>query len=454
MIFKRKIYDELLEWNKKDVKSSAILIEGARRIGKTTVVKEFADNNYADNYIYIDFKIASDSLKEIFNDLSDINDFFEKLFILSGKSIKKGGLVIFDEVQYCPKAREAIKYLVLDGRFSYIETGSLISIKENTLNIQIPSEERRIEMYPMDFEEFLLALGDTYTIEYIKNAFINKKSIDISIHKEIMKKFRKYLALGGMPKVLDVFLETNSYIEADLIKKDILSLYKDDLRKHDNKYQTSCEILFDSIPYQLSKESTRFFVSSVSDKRASQLEKSLFDLADFKLVNIVYDFEDPSSFFELTKSQGLFKIYCVDTGLLVTSLLKGSDKDVNKSYERIILDEFDYNFGAIFESICCQMLSAKNIKPYYHSFMLKEKNENGEIVEKRYEIDFMFQNSFKNYAIEVKSTKRFTTKSFDALKEKYKQIKFEKYVASPKTYNLKDNQLNIPIYMIPFIMDK
>lgn len=447
MIFKRKIYDKLVDWKKSNVRDSALLIEGARRIGKTTIVKEFANNYYKDNYLYIDFKVASDELKEIFNDLKDMNSFFSLLFLLCGKSINNGGLIIFDEVQYCPKAREAIKYLVLDNRYDYIETGSLISIKENTHNIQIPSEERKIEMFPMDFEEFLWAFNDNYTAEFIRNSYNNQKSIDDKIHKELMNRFRKYMALGGMPKVIAVFMETNSYLEADKIKKDIISLYKDDLRKHDNKYSTQCELFFNSIPYQLSKESSRFFVSNTfNNKRASQLEKSLFDLYDYKLVNIVYNFENPQTFFELTKNEGLFKMYCVDTGLLVTELLKENDGDIQEAYKKIISGDINYNFGSIFESLCCQMLVAKGIKPYYHTFKYKDDNQ-----EKKYEIDFMYQKNFKPYAIEVKSTKRFETKSLSALKQKYKDSKIEIMVVSIKTYNKELNEYNIPIYMLPFI---
>lgn len=446
MIFKRKIYDKLVEWNNSSINDSALLIEGARRIGKTTIVTEFAKEYYKDNYLYIDFKIASDDLKDLFNDLRNMDIFFEKLFLFSGKGISKGGLVIFDEVQFCPKAREAIKYLVLDGRFRYIETGSLISIKENTVGIQIPSEERKVDMYPMDFEEYLWANNDTYTAEFLRNVYNNQKTIDDKIHKELMQKFRRYLAIGGMPKVLSVFLTTNSYYEAELIKKDILSLYKDDLRKHDMKYNTSCEIIFDAIPYQLSKESTRFFVSSVTkDKRAEQLEKTLFDLEDYKLVNIVYNFKDVSSFFELSKINGLFKIYCVDTGLLVTSLLKGVENNITEAYKKIIVGEFDYNFGAIFESICSQMLIARGIKPYYHTFTHEVDGK-----EKSFEIDFMFQNNFKTYALEVKSTKRFETSSLNVLKDKYKQVKIKRMVASSKTLDFKKEYINIPIYMVPF----
>ena len=446
MIFKRKIYDKLVEWNNSSINDSALLIEGARRIGKTTIVTEFAKEYYKDNYLYIDFKIANDDLKDLFNDLRNMDIFFEKLFLFSGKGISKGGLVIFDEVQFCPKAREAIKYLVLDGRFRYIETGSLISIKENTVGIQIPSEERKVDMYPMDFEEYLWANNDTYTAEFLRNVYNNQKTIDDKIHKELMQKFRRYLAIGGMPKVLSVFLTTNSYYEAELIKKNILSLYKDDLRKHDMKYNTSCEIIFDAIPYQLSKESTRFFVSSVTkDKRAEQLEKTLFDLEYYKLVNIVYNFKDVSSFFELSKINGLFKIYCVDTGLLVTSLLKGVENNITEAYKKIIVGEFDYNFGAIFESICSQMLIARGIKPYYHTFTHEVDGK-----EKSFEIDFMFQNNFKTYALEVKSTKRFETSSLNVLKDKYKQVKIKRMVASTKTLDFKKEYINIPIYMVPF----
>ena len=447
MVFKRKIYDQLVEWKESPIRDSALLIEGARLIGKTTIVKEFAKNYYSNNYLYIDFKIASDELKNIFNDLENMDRFFSNLFLMCKKSISERGLVIFDEIQYCPKAREAIKYLVSDNRFDYIETGSLISIKENTKNIQIPSEERKIQMYPMDFEEFLWAQNDFVTSDYIRDSYQNKNKISDEIHKEIMNRFRRYMAIGGMPKVLDIFLQTHSYLEADKEKKDILSLYKDDLRKHDNKYNTSCELLFNSIPYQLAKESTRFFVSSIAEeKRASQLAKSLFDLADYKLVNIVNNFRDPSSFFELTKEEGIFKMYCVDTGLLVTELLKDNDGDTNDSYKKLIFGEINYNFGSIFESLTCQILVAKGITPYYHTFNYDDGNK-----AKRYEIDFMYQKNLKSYAMEVKSTKRFETKSLDVLNKKYKSNKFNVLVVSTKPYDNDINEHNIPIYMLPFI---
>lgn len=447
MIFKRKIYNQLIDWNNSPIKDCALLIEGARRVGKTTIVQEFADNYYNDNYLYIDFKIASLELMRLFSNINNMDSFFSELFLMCGKSITKGGLIIFDEVQFCPKAREAIKYLVLDNRFNYIETGSLISIKENTENIQIPSEERKIEMSPMDFEEFLWAFDDYYTSDFIRECYIKGESINPNIHKNLMNKFRKYMAIGGMPKVLDVFLQTNSYLEADKIKRDIISLYKDDLRKHDNKYNTSCELIFNSIPYQLSKESTRFSVSTVTDKkRASQLKKSLFDLSDYKLVNIVYNFENPSTFFELTKEEGLFKVYCVDTGLLVTELLKDNSENINEAYKKIIFDKINYNFGSIFESLCCQILVSKGIKPFYHTFTYKTDN-----YEKKYEIDFMYQTKMKSYALEVKSTTRFETKSLFALQNKYKNDKIKVAVVSTKPFNIETNEYNIPIYMLPFI---
>ena len=262
-LFKRKIYKQILEWKNSPIHNSALLIEGARRIGKSTIVEEFAKNEFPNNYIIVDFRKETNDVKSLFNNVKDLNDFFRKFFLSQNKVLKEGGLIVFDEVQFCPKAREAIKDFVSDGRYFYIETGSLISIKENVENIMIPSEERRIDMFPMDFEEYLWAVEDNNAFSLFKDIIANHEKINNAIHEQYLEKFRTYMIIGGMPKVLSIFLRTNSFKLANDEKMDILKLYRDDLRKHDNKHSTVCEAIFDSIPSQLAKTNRRFVFKTI-----------------------------------------------------------------------------------------------------------------------------------------------------------------------------------------------
>lgn len=276
----------MLEWKTSAIHNSALLIEGARRIGKSTIVEEFAKNEFSNNYIMVDFRNESEEVKDLFNNTKDLDVFFREFFLSKNKVLKEGVLIVFDEIQFCPKARQAIKDFVKDGRYYYIETGSLISIKENVKDIMIPSEERRIEMFPMDFEEYLWA-SENNTSYALFNDIINTHStIPQSIHQQYLEKFRTYMIIGGMPKVLSIFLQTNSFKLTNVEKLDILKLYKDDLRKHDNKYHAICSSIFDSILSQVSKENKRFVISSIKNKkRYQQIEKSLKDLCAFKIVN-------------------------------------------------------------------------------------------------------------------------------------------------------------------------
>lgn len=440
-MFKRKIYEKMLEWKNSEIKNSALLIEGARRVGKSTIVEEFAKNEYKD-YILIDFMYETNQMKELFKDLKDLDLFFSNFFLLAGKTLEKGSLIIFDEIQFCPLARQGIKRFVQDGRYDYIETGSLLSIRDNTDDISIPSEERRIEMFPMDYEEFLWAFDDFSTASLLQDAFNGKAVIAQSVHEQLLKNFRLYMALGGMPKVIDTFQKTHSYIEAEKEKEDIIKLYRDDLLKHDRKYNTICRVIYDNLPSQLMKDSSRFVIGSTDKQRSSQIEVSLFDLGCSKIAKICYNATEPMYGLELSKQFSSFKVYSCDSGLLLTSIYRDSGLSKEDVYKQILFGNINSNFGKVFESIVMQALVSNGLNPYYHTYML-EDGEN----KKRYEIDFMVEIGNKVIAVEVKSGQNFKTSSLDNLKSKYRQLKFTKFVISNKPYKRDGDKTWIPIYM-------
>ena len=442
MIYKRKVYNELLNWKNSKVNNSALLIEGARRIGKSTIVEEFAKKEF-DDYILIDFMYETEEMMNLFKDIKNLDLFFSNFFLLAGKTLKPGSLIIFDEIQKCPLARQAIKKFVKDGRYYYIETGSLLSIRDNTDNITIPSEERRIEMYPLDYEEFLWAFGDESTANLLRSVYANNQTIPEGTHKELMKKFRLYMVLGGMPKVISIFQETNSYIEAEKEKQDIIKLYKDDFLKHDRKYGTHCRTLYDNLANELMSQSSRFNISKGSNnKRIEQLGDTIFDLNDSKIVKLCYHASEPQYGLDLSKSISKFKMYSCDAGLLVTSIYKDKTLNVEDIYKKLIFGKINSNFGKIFESIISQTLISNGYTPFYHTYILKEDEK-----EKHYEIDFMFERAGKIVAIEVKSGSNFTTSSLNNLKIKYPQLKFERIVISNKALSEKDSVRYLPIYM-------
>ena len=448
VVFKRKIYDQLLEWKRSPSRNSALLIEGARRVGKSTLVEQFAENEYED-YLIIDFRKESSYVKSLFNDVKDINAFYRKLFITQNHILKPGGLIVFDEVQFCPKARESIKDFVADGRYDFIETGSLISIKENTQDIMIPSEERRIDMFPMDFEEYLLASEGNDSFLLLKNILEEKAGIDPEIHERYMEKFRMYMLIGGMPKVLSTFLSTNSFKAAEEEKLDILKLYRDDLRKHDRKYETECGAIFDAIPAQLAKDNRRFVISSVpGNSRYDNIMKSLSDLCDFKIVNRVDSVSVPESPLGLNVEQERFKLYFCDTGLLFSKLALLSGERLDQAYLNFIKGKSSANVGSIFESAVVQQLVLSGVDVYFHRFQLVDETgmKKGE-----YELDVIFEKGFKVTVAEVKSSKNYTTSSLDSIKKKYPQLKTRKIVLGPKNAKYESDKTTYPIYLVPFL---
>ena len=442
--FERKIYPSLLAWAKNPNKETAILIEGARRVGKTTIVQKLAREAYED-FVYIDFKIASNNLKDLFSSerMGNLDAFFQELFLLLGKQPKPGSLIIFDEVQYCLKAREDIKYLVADGRFDYIETGSLVSILSNEAKIQIPSEESILFMHPLDFEEYLWAAGEKNTLDGVYDFVRQKKAIPDSVHQKMMSLFRRYMVVGGMPKVLSVLKKTNSYFEAEKIKQNILSLYREDLRKYDSGHGTYCESLFNDIPAQLAVErkSYRFIPKADgADARSAVIDKSIKALKDFMLAEVVYRSPDLSSFLETGKDTSFYKLYYVDTGLLLSALMSLSDEEIGEAYSKLLRGAPGINTGGIMESIVCQGLTARGIRQYYHTYSLNEK---------RYEIDFAFKYRLANILLEVKTSSNYKTESLDNFHLKYPGMKTHRYVIGTKNYAREEEKTTLPVYLLP-----
>ena len=443
-MFKRKIYKELLKWKNESNGATALLIEGARRVGKTSISEFFGKNEFP-AYKTIDFSKESNDVISAFNDLSKIDKFFENLFLALGiAALPKGSLLIFDEVQFCPKARQAIKSLVADRRYYYLETGSLVSIKENTSNILIPSEEDTIQMYPLDYEEFLWACDSEYESEIIKKHFSEREPFDSNIHYSLMKNFRTYLAVGGMPKVVDTYLMTHDFYAVDREKKRILKLYEEDLRKIDNQYGTICYLVWKQMPAMLSKHSTRFIVSSTNERADSVLFSNTMEkLIESKMIIAVYRCTDPSSGYALTKDSGSFKLYFNDVGLFTTIVYPNTINDSQDVYQRLIFDKLKTNLGMLFENASAQVLTANGFDPYYYSW---EQLTNG--IRKKYEIDFIIFKNGKTVPFEVKSRNVSSKESLDEFRKKFVKKIGEKFIVHIKQLSFGDNLVYLPYYML------
>lgn len=442
-MFKRKIYDRLLQWKEESQGRTALMIEGARRVGKSTVAETFGKNEY-DSYILIDFSIASQTVKDLFYDLSDLNFFFLQFQLLYRTDlIERRSLIIFDEVQLFPMARQAIKALVKDGRYDYIETGSLISIRKNVKDILIPSEERKISMYPMDYEEFLWAIGDETTTKLLRNAFSNRKAVGEQMNRKLMRDFRLYMLIGGMPQAVDEYLRTNNFRLVDQVKRDILNLYEDDFRKIDPTGRIS--MLFDAIPAELNKNASRYQVSSVlGNERADSILELIAELKDSKTVNVAYHADDPNTGMSNHKNLGKFKLFLEDTGLFTTLVFKDKDFTENSIYEKLLSDKLSVNLGYLYENIVAQMLTAKGNELFYYTFMNEKTRHN-------YEIDFILTRNNKICPIEVKSSGYKTHASLDKFSEKYSGRIAEKYLVYTKDLQKDKDVLMLPVYMVPFL---
>lgn len=442
-MFRRKIYDKLLEWKTESDGRTALLIEGARRVGKSTVVEEFAKNEY-ESYILIDFSRASKAVKELFEDISDLDYLFLQLQLQYKVDLhERRSLIIFDEVQQCPLARQAIKALVADHRYDYVETGSLISIKRNVKDILIPSEERKISMYPMDHEEFLWAVGDTTTIPLLKKVFDSGKPVGAQIHRKLMRDFRLYMLVGGMPQAVNEYIETNNFRKVDQIKRDILNLYEDDFKKIDPTGKLSS--LFDAIPAQLNKNASRYQVSSVlNGERAENILESIAELKDSKTVLVSYHADDPNAGMSNNKDLGKFKLFLSDTGLFTTLMFKDRDFTENIIYEKLLNDKLSANLGYLYENAVAQILTANGDALFYHTFMNESTRRN-------YEIDFILARKNKVCPIEVKSSGYKTHASLDAFSRKFSDRILDKYLIYTKDFAKDEDIFCLPIYLVQFL---
>ena len=440
-IFKRKLYDRLLEWKRVQNGKSAILIEGARRVGKSTLVEQFAKNEY-ESYILIDFNEASDEVKSLFNNLMNKDFIFLQLQALYNVVLKeRKSVIIFDEVQKCPLARQAIKYLVKDGRYDYIETGSLISIKKNTKGITIPSEEERVTLYPMDYEEFRWALGDEATVPLLRTFYEKRLPLD-KAHRDKMRDFRLYMLVGGMPQAVNTYIETNNFSLIDHTKRGIINVYRDDFQKLDPSGRL--ETLFMEIPSQLSQTNNRYkpysVLGEVDDDKLLELLKNL---EDSKTTLFSYHSNDPNVGMSLTKDISKFKIFCADTGLFVTLAFWDKDHTENIIYQKLLNDKLSTNLGYVYENIIAQVLAASGNKLFYYTWP-KDETHN-------YEIDFLLSRGAKLHPIEVKSSGYKTHKSLDVFCEKYFHVVERRYLIYTKDFKRDMETILLPVYMTQFL---
>ena len=444
----RKVYDELAAWKKETAGAKAILIEGARRVGKSTVAEAFARNEYK-SHILIDFSIAGDVVKSYFLDhINDLDTFFLLLSTFYKVRLHpRESLLVFDEVQSFPKAREAIKHLVKDGRYDYLETGSLISIRENVKDTVIPSEERRIRMHPLDFEEFLRALGEDALLAYIRQCFTEKKALDRGLHNRAMLLFKKYMLVGGMPKVVALFLENNQLFEAaDREKRDILDLYRADIMKIGARYRTKVAALFDQIPGLLSKHEKRVVYNKIVDgSQADQYADTIFWLENAMICNVCFNCTDHQVGLSMNEERSAVKCYMGDTGLLVSHAFDENALLQEEVYKQILNDKLSLNKGMLFENVIAQMLVASGHRLFFHTRYNEEKHRND------IEIDFLLSGGGATrsqiFPIEVKSGKTYSTASLLRFREKYRRRIGACYIVHPRNLVCADDIVRIPPYM-------
>lgn len=440
--FRRKVYGKMLEWKTTSKGRSALLLEGARRIGKSTIVEEFAKKEY-NSYILIDFNEASQDVKDLFENLMDLDYIFLYLQNIYQTSLyEHESVIVFDEVQQCPKARQAIKYLVKDGRYDYIETGSLISIHKNTKDINIPSEEHRVEMFPMDYEEFRWALGDETGMSLLKQVFEKRMSLGEGINRMKMRDLRLYMLVGGMPQAVNEYLDTKNLQNVDFVKRQIIQLYADDFRKIDPTGRISK--LFMSIPSQLSRNLMRYQPTPVVGNISSdKIDELLLCLEDSKTINIAYHADDPHVGMSLTMDYGKYKLYVGDTGLFVTLAFWDKDFTENIIYNKLLSDKLSANMGYVYENLVAQMLRASGDRLFYYTFP-KDKTH-------FYEIDFLLSRGNKLCPIEVKSSGYKTHASLDAFCRKFSDRIGQRYLIYTKDLQKDEQTLLLPVYMTPLV---
>ncbi len=442
-LFKRKIYSEILEWKEKRSDKYALMIKGARRVGKSTIAEEFAKNNFK-SYILIDFAKTSKAITDLFDDLYDLDFFFLQLQQLTGVQLFiNDSVIIFDEVQLFPRARQAIKYLVADGRYKYIETGSLISIRKNTQDILIPSEEHKISMYPMDFEEFLWAINDSVTADTIRKLIESKRSAGNTMHRNIMRIFRLYMLVGGMPQAVETYLERNNLQMVDEVKREIVGLYEEDFTKIDSSGLLGD--IYDAIPASLTGNTSRYVMTNAKDgTRSEQMLKVLPDLLGSYTVNIAYHANNPEVGMSLEKDVSRYKLFTSDTGIFITLSFKDNKYTDNIIYNKLLSDKLETNLGYIYENVVAQMLTVRGNNLFYYTMGSETSNH-------LYEIDFLISTADKISPIEVKSGNYRSHKSLDMFGQKFSRRIKDKYVIHTKDYKWENGIQYLPVYFVPFM---
>lgn len=444
-MFKRKVFEELMDWKKNYAPKYAALLEGARRVGKSTVAEEFAKLNYR-SYIKVDFANITQELLDVFNDIADHKIFFLRLQTVTGvKLYPKESVIIFDEIQRQPLVRQAIKYLVADGTYDYIETGSLISIKKNVKDIVIPSEEYKIPVYPMDYEEFMWAIGnDTYPL--LRDLYKTGSEVGNGTNRKLMKDFRIYMAVGGMPQAVEAFVDGKNFSDIDRIKQEIIDLYIDDFKKIDSSGLIGK--MYESIPGQLATNKKRYMISRATGKRKIKKDvERMADLLDSKTVIACYNTYNPSITLAQVRDDDTFKLYLSDIGLFTTMIFKASPKTDENIYSKLLGDKLSADLGYLYENVVAQMITSTGRSAYYHTW---EKENSTHY----YEVDFLLQDKVKLLPLEVKSSATKKHESIDAFCMKYSQYVSRAILLSQKDVG-RDNNLNLkPIYMLPFIMEE
>lgn len=441
MFFERKAYRKLQEWKESYADRYAVLLEGARRVGKSTIAEQFAKNEYK-TYILIDFSKVSGDLLACFDDLNDLDMFFLRLQAVTGVDLyPHESVIIFDEVQLFPRARQAIKHLIKDGRFHYIETGSLISIKKNVKDILIPSEEMKIEVFPMDYEEFCNATGSSFAS--LKNLFELKKAIGQQINRKLMRDLRIYMAVGGMPQAVEAYVNGENFSMIDQVKRQIINLYEEDFKKLDSSGKLSA--LYHAIPAQLAKDVRKYRMSNALGKKVSSKDELLYDLIDSKTVLPCYHTTDPRVSLAGTKDTNSFKLYLADTGLFVTLMFMDRPVTENELYAKLLSDKLPANLGYLYENLVAQMLAASGRELYYHTW---EKVGSTHY----YEIDFLISQGSKISAIEVKSSGTGKHESISEFQNRFSANIKECYIISQKDYERKEGMIYLPAYLTQFLV--
>ena len=449
VIFKRKLYEKMLQWKNNDNGRTAILVEGARRVGKSTLVEEFARREYA-SYILIDFSKASKEVMGLFEDISDLDYLFLRLQLLFNVKLhKRKSVIIFDEVQKQPLARQAVKHLVADGRYDYIETGSLISIRKNVKDIIIPSEERKFYLRPLDYEEFRWALGDTATVPLMRSVFERKTPVGDAVNRKLLRDFRLYMLVGGMPQAVSAYLETNNLAEVDIVKRDIITLYEDDFRKIDGSGRMS--MLYDAVPSELNKNASRYQVSSVIGGGVSKatVEQLTAEMKDSMTVNVAYHANDPGVGMALHQNPSKYKMFAGDTGLFVTLAFWDNKFTDNTIYHKLLSDKLSADLGYVYENVIAQMLKSAGDELYYYTF--KENDSDAAAGQGRqarnYEIDFLLSRKDRICPVEIKSSGYNSHKSLDKFQEKFPGRILQRYLLYTKDLKKDHGLLCLPVYM-------